>query len=68
MPAALLRILSTLGAQGFTKDPPSAPQPPTQAPSMGAITYARANDSLDMLSGVRISCPKISGSPTAILK
>ena len=45
-----------------------APQPPTQAPSMGAITYARANDSLDMLSGVRISCPKTSGSPTAILK
>ena len=30
-------------------DPPGAPRPTTQAPSMGATTYARANDILDML-------------------
>ena len=30
-------------------DPPGAPRPTTQAPSMGATTYARANDVLDML-------------------
>ena len=30
-------------------DPPGASRPTTQAPSMGATTYARANDILDML-------------------